>query len=213
MLESYAAMIGPDPDAIISEMDDRASQTGFPTVGRAVGGWLTQLARMVDAHQIFEFGSGFGYSAYWFAQALPSDGRIVLTEIDKDELDDARSYFEQAELTHLAKFEHGDAIEIISSYSGPFDIVLIDNEKERYVDAFRAVREKVRPGGLVVADNITGGPFSLEEVYGTVVNEDPVGNEAADGIATFLTTVGSDPAFETVLLPLGEGLSISHRVE
>jgi predicted O-methyltransferase YrrM len=77
-------------------VDAFADREGFPTVGAAVGGWRALLARAVDAERVFEFGSGFGYSAYWFARELPADGEVVLTEIDEDELDQAREYLEKA---------------------------------------------------------------------------------------------------------------------
>ena len=78
----FARLLGPDTDEIIDEMDEKAEAEGFPTVGPAVGGWLRLVARMVDADRVFEFGSGFGYSAYWMAPAVPDNGQIVLTEID-----------------------------------------------------------------------------------------------------------------------------------
>jgi len=139
-VNAIAEAVRPERDTVLREMDARSDREGFPTVGPQVGGWLSLLARTVTAERIFEFGSGFGYSAYWFARALDADGEIVLTEIDADELDDAREYFERGGVADRAHFEHGDAIDIVDQYDGPFDVVLIDNEKERYTEAFEAVR-------------------------------------------------------------------------
>lgn len=210
-VETFAATVGPQPDDVLREMDARAEETGFPTVGPAVGGWLYLLARLVDARRIFEFGSGFGYSAYWFARALPDDGEVVLTEIDEDELEDAREYLARGGFDDRAIFEAGDAIEIVDRYDGPFDVVLIDNEKERYVEAFEAAREKVAPGGVVVADNMTGGPFPFETIHELVVEDGDVADGPAGGVAEYLERVRADEAFETTLLPLGEGLAVSRR--
>jgi caffeoyl-CoA O-methyltransferase len=214
--ESFAAAIGPEPDAVIEEMDARAEHEGFPTVGPAVGGWLRLLARAVDAERVFEFGSGFGYSAYWLAPALPADGDLVLTEIDEGELADARDYLERGGYADRATFEHGDAVATVDRYDGPFDLVLLDHEKERYAEAFETVRGKVPVGGLVCADNaMTAGPIEFD-VLRRVVEDDERAVETTDatrGIAEYLETVDADPAFETTLLPLGEGLSVSIRVE
>ena len=209
-MEAYAAAIGPDPDAVLEEMDARAEETGFPTVGPAVGGWLYLLAKLVDAERVFEFGSGFGYSAYWFCRALPADGEVVLTEVDADELADAREYLARGGFDDRARFELGDAVETIDDYEGRFDVALIDNEKERYVEAFEAVRDRIPSGGVVVADNATAGPFDFETVRAAVAGE-AVENAAAEGIADYLETVGDDDAFETTLLPLGEGVAVSRR--
>lgn len=216
-IEQFATAIGTQPDEVLAEMDRRAARTEFPTVGPAVGGWLQQLAGLVGAERIFEFGSGFGYSAYWFARSLPADGEIVLTEIDADELESAREYLGRGGYADRAKFELGDANETIERYEGPFDVVLIDNEKERYVEAFDAVESKVPVGGIVVADNAIAGPFEFETIR-RLVFEDTGGSngddstlDAARGIESYLDHVRSLDAFETTLLPLGEGLVVSRR--
>jgi len=220
-VETLARLISTDGDEIIARMDERADREGFPTVGPEVGGWLELLARATDAKRVFEFGSGFGYSAYWFARGLPADGEVVLTEIDADELDLAREYFAKGEVTIEAKFEHGDAIDIVGEYDGPFDIVLIDNEKHRYREALQAIEGKLRPGSLVLADNaITAGPIDHEQVVSMLSNQETGDttsavdgkaepNEATEGIATYLEYVRSHEQLQTVLLPLGEGLAVS----
>jgi len=211
----FAHAIGPQPDEVLKEMDEYGAEIGFPTVGPAVGGWLATLCRLVDAERVFEFGSGFGYSAYWFARALPPAGEVVLTEIDEDELDRAREYFDRGDLIERATFEHGDAIDYAGEYEGPFDVVLIDNEKHRYEEAFDAIREKVAPGGVVVADNAmtsTSVDFEtvLELVEGGTVSKS---TKSTRGVAAYLERVRADPEFETAAIPLGEGIAVSHRTE
>ncbi len=216
-LEKFATTIGPKPDEILLEMNRRAEEIAFPTVGPAVGGWLQQLAALVEAERVFEFGSGFGYSAYWFARAVPANGEIVLTEVDEAELQAARTYLDRGGYIDRATFEHGDALEIINEYDGPFDIALIDNEKDRYVEAFESVRSKVPVGGLIVADNAIRGPFEFETLRRLLRGEiDPTRHdtreiESANGIAAYIDHVTTQDSFETTLLPLGEGVLISRR--
>lgn len=202
--------------AAISESGDlleemEAHGEGFPTVGREVGQFLQVLTRMVDAQAIFEFGSGFGYSAYWFASALPADGQVILTEVDADELDQARTFFERGGLADRAVFEHGDAIEIVAGYDGPFDVVLIDNEKRDYPAALDSVAEKVRTGGVVVADNaMTSTVQDFDAILAALEGDDPgdVDQETA-GVIDYLREVRDDPGWETSVLPLGEGIAVS----
>jgi len=211
-VSAYASAIGPDTDDLIEEMGAQARQTEFPHVGPAVGGWLAMLARLTGAERVFEFGSGFGYSAYWFARELPPGGEVVLTEVDADELDRARDYFARANLDATVHFELGDAIETIDAYDGPFDVVLIDNEKDRYAEAFEAVREKVAPGGVVAADNaVAGGSIDVVDLRAHFEGESVAMNEMTAGIAEYVETVRGAEAFETVLLPLGEGVAVSQR--
>ena len=215
MTEQFARTLAPDPDETIAAMDAWADREGFPTVGPAVGAWLRLLARLTDAERVFEFGSGFGYSAYWMAPAV--DEEIVLTEVDADELQSARDYFEQGGYADRATFEHGDAIDIVERYDGPFDVVLVDNEKRRYTEAFEAVREKVPVGGVVAADNaIEAGVLDFSDIRALLAGEPVESVEASDasrGIAGYLDHVRTDPNFETGLLPLGEGVAASVRVE
>lgn len=211
---------GPEHDEIQTAMAEHAEEQGFPIIGPDAGGFLRLLARLTDARRVFEFGSGFGYSAYWFLQGMNEEGSVVLTEFDADELVMAREFFEQAGLSDRATFEEGDAISLVDDYDGPFDVVLVDNEKHRYVEAFEAVREKVPVGGVVVADNVMAGPVDFDtllahveggerDVIAGMVDAD----ESTRGIAAYLDSVQRDESFETIVLPLGQGLAVSTRVE
>jgi predicted O-methyltransferase YrrM len=208
-----AEALAPDPDEVQREMHDRAEREGFPHVGPTVGAWLGLLTRLVDADRAFEFGSGFGYSAYWIARELPTDGEVVLTEIDEDELAQAEQYFETGGLGQRARFEAGDAMEIVEAVEGPFDLVLIDHQKERYRDAFEAIKPHVAPGGVVLADNaVTAGPIDTADVRALLDGADrPDATDASRGIADYLAHVRADDEFTSGLLPLGEGLSVSRR--
>ncbi|MFD1564783.1 O-methyltransferase [Haloarchaeobius amylolyticus] len=211
----FVRAAGPDPDETLIEMDEYAAAEGFPHVGPEVGAFLRLVAQLTGAERIFEFGSGYGYSAYWFAEALPGDGEIVLTEVDADELELAREYMAAGGYDAIARYEHGDAMAAIDRYDGPFDVVLIDHEKHRYADAFEAVRSRVPVGGVVIADNaITASVVDFDDLLawaeGTPADET---NEHTQGIIDYLETVRADPAFETVIVPLGEGIAVSYRVE
>ena len=208
-----ARALAPAPDDVLREMAERADRESFPTVGPAVGGWLAALVRMTNARRVFEFGSGFGYSAYWIARALPPDGEVVLTEVDGDELDGAREYFADGDLTDRARFEHGDALGVIEEVDGPLDLVLIDHEKARYAEAFEAVRGMVPAGGVLVADNAgTAGPMDPSDVRALLQGEDrPDASAASRGVARYLDRLREAEDFTTGLLPLGEGVAVSVR--
>ncbi|WP_265111328.1 O-methyltransferase [Halosolutus halophilus] len=211
----FVRAVGPESDETLREMDEYAEREGFPHVGPEVGAFLRFVARLADADRIFEFGSGYGYSAYWFADALPDDGEIVLTEVDEDELDLAREYMRRGGYHDRARYELGDAMETIDRYDGPFEVVLIDHQKHRYADAFEVVRSKVPVGGVVVADNaITAGPIEFERLLELAEGEEPDDvNEHTRGIADYLERATGDPAFETIVVPLGEGIAVSYRIQ
>ncbi|WP_290819467.1 O-methyltransferase [Halovivax sp.] len=211
-LQRYLRATGPTHDAIHAEMAAYADEHGFPIIGPDAGGVLRSYAAATDARRIFEFGSGFGYSAYWFLQGMADDGEIVLTEIDADELAMAEEYLERAGVADRASFECGDAIEIADRYEGPFDVVLIDHQKDRYADAFALVRDKLPAGAVVIADNVLSGAVDYRDLLPYVESGESLPDDAnTRGIADYLDTVRADDDFHTVVLPVGSGLAVSTR--
>ncbi|WP_132058680.1 O-methyltransferase [Halorussus amylolyticus] len=205
------AMVAEQND-VLAEMEAHGDEIGFPTVGPGVGSFLRLAARMVNAERIFEFGSGFGYSAYWFAEALPEDGEIVLTEHDADELEQARQYLARGGYADRAVFEEGDALETIARYDGPFDVVLVDCHKDGYPDALDAVREKVAEGGVLIADNaMESGIQDFGKILKILEGDDPDADAETQGIADYLVEVRDSPEFETSAIPLGEGIAVSYK--
>ena len=197
-----------DSEPVIEAMEEHAAATDFPIVGANVGRLLRVAATMVDAERVFEFGSGFGYSAVWFAGALPADGDLHLTDYDATNLDRATEFLERAGYADLATFHAGDAMTAFEETTGSFDVVLIDHEKARYVEAFELAVDRVTDGGIIIADNMMAGPTEPEHVARALSGEKPV-DETTEGIAAYVHRVREDPRFETALVPLGEGISIS----
>ncbi|QZP38550.1 O-methyltransferase [Halobaculum magnesiiphilum] len=222
----FVRATGPEHTDVQAGMAAFADEHDFPNIGPESGAVLRLLARLTDAETVFEFGSGFGYSASWFLRGGAE--RVILTEFDADELDQGREFMTGAGLADRCVFEGGDAMETIERYDGPFDVVLVDHQKERYADAFRAVRDKIAPGGVVAADNIMRGPIDFDALLAAVEGDDgshsdadadggaaalDAANEQTRGIAAYLDAVCDDDAFETTVLPVGSGLAVSTKVD
>ena len=205
---------GPPPDDVLTEMEERASREGFPTVGPEVGRTLALCVRLTGARSVLELGSGFGYSAYWMARALPKGGLVTLIDRDLDLLDDARTYFERGGLDGWATFECGDALEIAEAYDRSFDLVVLDHDTADYVPGFDAIRELVSSGGAVLIDNVAiyEDVLTPHGLLATLEGESAP-NDRTRAVADFLGYVRADSDFETYVLPVGEGLAISCRVE
>jgi predicted O-methyltransferase YrrM len=198
-LERYLEGLLDDPDPVQREMEELARRRGFPIVGPLVGRLLMLLAKATAARRILELGSGFGYSALWFARALPDDGEIVLTEYDRDDSDRSRDFLAGAGLAGKATFLVGDALQLVDSIAGPFDIVFIDVDKEQYPAALDKALPLLRPGGLLIADNVLW--------QGRVVDEEPPEPSTA-GILEFNRRIHADPRLEVAMVPLRDGLAI-----
>jgi len=208
------AAAGLPADEVIEEMDERARRDGFPTVGPEVGRTMAICARMVGAERAFECGSGYGYSAYWLARVLPPDGEVVLTDLDPALLDDAREYFERGGLVDRATFEAGDARELLEARDGPFDFVLIDNGEDEYVETFELARDRLAPGGVIVADNVvvSGEALRTDRLVARLEGEPPDLSERTAAVAAYYEHVRAASEFETAVLPVGEGVTVSVHV-
>lgn len=204
----FVRLNGPEPHPVQVEMAEYARDNGFPIIGPEVGGLLTVFTGMVQADSVMELGSGFGYSASWFARGLPEHGRLVLTEYDADELEMAREFFDRLGISDRATFEVGDALEIVDRYDGPFDIVLMDQEKHQYVAGFEAVRDKLADGGIVITDNVMHGPVEFEEVLAGIEAGGDF-DETTQGVISYLEHVRDASGFETAVIPLGSGIAVS----
>lgn len=209
-VETLLTLASPKPHPVLAEMTEYGDERGFPTVGPGVGQFLTVATRMIQAERVFEFGSGFGYSAAWFAEGLPPSGEIILTDYDEANLETAAEYLDKLEYQGTARFETGDAIESFKETEGRFDVILIDLEKEQYTDAFTRASERLNPGGIIVADNMVAGPVEPEMVTKALRGEGPV-DPATGGVARYIEQVRMAPDFETAFIPLGEGIAVSYK--
>lgn len=205
--------MSPESDAVLDAMDERAERDGFPTVGPEVGRMLALCVRLSNARSALELGSGFGYSAYWIARALPSDGTIILTDRDESLLDDAAEYFGQGNLLDRAVFEPGDALAFAGRCTDSFDLVVLDHDTADYAAGFDIVRELVEPGGALLVDNVAiyGDILTPEQLVATLDGETPP-NDRTKSVAAFLQRLVDDADFETYILPVGEGLAVSYRI-
>lgn len=145
---------------ILLEMERLAAKKRFPIVGPLVGRLLAQMAGAIGARRVFEFGSGFGYSAYWFVKGMNGQGRVVFTDDEEENAQLARGFLKRVGLDSCLQVEVGDALEIIDRQSGTFDIIFIDCDKERYPLAFEKALPRIRPGGLLeTKDGYPEGTF------------------------------------------------------
>lgn len=198
-LEGYLESLLPPADPVRAEMEALATKRGFPIVGPLVGRFLALLVELTGARRVLEMGSGFGYSALWFARALPDDGEVILTEYDAGDCDRARRFLEAGGVAGKASFLVGDALQLVPELDGAFDIVLIDVDKEQYPDALEIALPKVRPGGLLIADNVLW--------FGRVVEERPP-SPSTEGILEFNRRIHADPRLRVATVPLRDGLAL-----
>ncbi len=189
-------------DPVLLEMERVAAERNFPIVNRIVGVTLETLARSIGAQRVFELGSGYGYSAYWFARAVGPNGEVYLTDGDPENEKKALHYLGRAGLVERVRFRVGDAVTSFSEVDGEFDIVYCDIDKEGYPEAWRAARDRVRVGGLYLCDNVLWS--------GRVVEESP--DDTTKAILEHNAMIAADERYLSVIVPTRDGVMVALRV-
>ncbi|MBX2989793.1 MAG: O-methyltransferase [Bacteroidetes bacterium] len=202
LIEEYLKHVSPERDSILTEMETFASKTNFPIVGPLVGRLLTLFASAANARRIFELGSGFGYSAYWFAKGTADDARVICTDTKEENAARAKEWLRRAGLDKKVDFRVGDALDVLASEDGPFDIMFCDIDKHAYPRALSLGIPKLRRGGLFLADNVLW--------KGRILANTP--DETSAAILTFNRMLYSDSRLFTTILPIRDGVSLSMKL-
>jgi caffeoyl-CoA O-methyltransferase len=208
-IEAYmASRLTRFDEPVLLEMEVEAVERGFPIVGRNVGVTLEVLARSVGATLVAEMGSGYGYSAYWFARAVGDGGEVHCTDGDPANERKALEYLGRAHLDEPIRYHVGDAIEELGKLTPPFDVVYNDVDKDGYPAAWRAAREYVRVGGLYICDNV----LWYGRVTGAEPYEDDWQRSTTEAVLEHNRLVAEDERYVSTIVPTRDGVLVAVRV-
>jgi len=201
-IEAYVDALWASPDPVLAAMEALAERRRFPIVGRHTGALLGLLARCVGARRVLELGSGYGYSALWFARALAEDGRVTCTDLSADNRDLARGYFRAAGLESRVDFHVGNGLDIAREQAPGLDIVFNDIDKEEYPRSVDVAVRLLRPGGLFITDNT---------LWRGKVADDGPGDSTTEAVRAFNKLVFSRPDLESIIIPIRDGVTVCRR--
>ena len=199
-VDDYLYSMLPKREAVLTEMEEYATEHDIPIVGPAVARVLQQLALMINARTVFELGSAIGYSTIWWAQAVGEKGQVVYTDGDSKNAERARSYFQRAGVAKRITLHTGDALEFLSEQKQEFDIIFNDVDKEDYPRVLRLVAPRLRRGGLFITDNVLWS--------GRVAQKSP-SDASTKAILEFNRKLSDAKEFYTTLLPIRDGLAVA----
>jgi predicted O-methyltransferase YrrM len=201
---NYAEDVFGQYDDHLAGLMNRAVDAGLPpiAVSADVGRLLKILVSMTEGKVAIELGTLAGYSAIWIARGLADDGRLLTVEFNDHHADFAQSELENAGVADKVDIVRGAALDVLPGIAaevgeGSVDFVFIDAKKDEYVDYYRLLKPLMKPGGLLVADNVYGtGAGWIDEGYGT---------------DEFNRLIADDPDFDAVATPMREGVLIARR--
>ncbi|GAB3639527.1 O-methyltransferase [Spirosoma arcticum] len=171
--------------------------------GHLQGRFLAMISRMIRPRRILEIGTYTGYSALCLAEGLTDDGTLITIDANEELEDFARSYWRQSSLNDKIDLRIGHAADLIPTLDGPFDLVFIDADKRNNSLYFNLIFDKLRPGGIVLADNVLWSGKVVDEVK-------PVDQDTA-AVLAFNQKIQDDPRIENVLLPIRDGIMLIRK--
>jgi predicted O-methyltransferase YrrM len=201
----YLSALRHDPHDRLALIDREGRDEGLPLVYPDTGALLHTLARGCGAARILEIGTCIGYSTLWLATALPATGTLITMEYDAARAARARDHVAAAGCADRVSVIVGDAMRFLHKVAGPFDLIFQDSDKKLYEPMVDRLVELLRPGGLLVADNILWNG----EVVPGFVTQKKYSEEDTAAIVSFSKRVADDPRLYTSFLQVGDGVSVS----
>lgn len=165
--------------------------------GHLQGRFLAMMSSILRPARILEVGTFTGYSAICLAKGLLKDGILHTIELREEDAATARKNFGRANLSDQIILHVGNALSIIPALNEAWDLVFIDADKTNYIEYYKMILPSVKPGGIILADNVL--------FHGQVL-EDPVSGKNAKAIQAFNEYIDADNSVEKVLLTIRDGL-------
>ena len=200
-IEKYMQDLLPPRDAVVAEMESYAAEHSIPIIGPAVARFLAALVTMTKAKRIFELGSAIGYSTIWLARAAGPQAEVHYSDGSQANAERARGYFERAGVASRIHVHIDDALTALASTSGLFDVIFNDVDKSGYPAVLDAVPDRIKAGGLFIADNTLW--------HGSVLNPKETTDRA---VCLFNRRLFESPHFYATQLPIRDGVSVAIRL-
>lgn len=169
--------------------------------GHFQGRVLSMISKLSNPKTILEIGTYTGYSALCLAEGLQTGGVLHTIDHNEELYDFQRKYFDRSNHKDQIKQYVGEALDVLAEIKGPFDLVFIDADKANYSNYFKAIIDKMNPGGVILSDNV---------LWSGKVTEIPnPKDEDTKALIAYNQMMNEDPRIETVLLPIRDGLTVS----
>ena len=209
-LDLYAALhTAPEPPLLAQLTRETHLQLLMPRMssGHVQGRFLSMLSHLLRPRRVLEIGTFCGYATLCLAEGLAADGVLHTIEIDPERETRIRRYVAAAGMTEQVRLHIGAALDVLPGLVDEvWDLVFIDADKRNNAAYFEAVVDQVRPGGLLIVDNVLwGGKVLPEHAVKTGDKDTPL-------VRAFNDQVARDPRVEPVFLPLRDGLLLLRRV-
>ena len=171
--------------------------------GHIQGRFLSLISKIKSPLHILEIGTYTGYGTLCLAEGLATNGKIFTIDKNEELINIQNKYFEESGNRDRIVQLTGNAIDILINLDENFDLIFIDADKENYIKYFEIVSKKLNPNGIIISDNV---------LWSGKVVEESDGDQETNTLKKFNSLLSKDERFETIILPLRDGLSISRLI-
>ncbi|MEM7351983.1 MAG: O-methyltransferase [Acidobacteriota bacterium] len=199
----YLESLLPQRDALLGEMEALAATGDIPISDPEVGQLLTLLARATGARLVVEVGTAIGYGTLCLARGA-SSARVVSIDTSRERIETARGYLTRAGVMGRVELLEGAALEILPTLDEPIDLAYVDAVKTEYRQYIDLLVPRLRPGGMVVLDNLLW--------QGQVAEPAEDEDESTVALREVNQYLVRHPQLDALVLPLGDGLGVATRV-
>lgn len=204
-LHAYIVRHGTRQDDVLRRLAEETAGLGpiaMMQIAPEQGALLTLLARSIGARRAIEIGTFTGYSAISIARGLAEDGRLVCCDVSEEWTAIARKYFREAGLERRIDLKIAPALETVRALpmNQPIDFGFIDADKPSHAAYYEEILKRLRPGGLVVIDNVLWG--------GSVLDPE---EESARAIHALNREIAADPRVDIAMIPVSDGITIARK--
>jgi caffeoyl-CoA O-methyltransferase len=210
-MELFAGVLPPYLDSLVPPrapellaMEEYAREHDFPIIGPACGHLCYALARMTRATRIFELGSGYGYSTAFFARAVKENGGGVVHHVvwDEELSQRARGHLKRLGLDDVVQFHVEEAVGALREHEGGLDIVFNDIDKQAYAASIPVIEDKLRPGGLLIVDNM---------LWHARIFDPQDRSPHTEGVRETTRMLTQSPGWISTLVPIRDGMIVALR--
>lgn len=200
-LETHAS---DEPEILCNLRRETYNKTTQPHMisGYQQGRFLSIISKILQPENILEIGTFTGYATLCMAEGLGENGKITTLDINEDLAYIPQKYFAKSQWSQNIDFQLKDAKQFLAETNEIFDMVFIDADKENYVEYFRLVKPKLKPGAVLMFDNVLW--------YGKVLEEQPK-QKSTQIIKELNDLVAKDQDFENLILPLRDGVNLLRK--
>jgi predicted O-methyltransferase YrrM len=203
-LRNYLDSLVPERPDEMKKMEAHADEVGFPIIGPAAGYFCYQTARLINARSIYELGSGYGYSTAWFAKAVQENGGGIVDHVvwDEELSQMAGRHLSALGYGDIVRYTVGEAVQSLREAEGPFDLIFNDINKPAYPSSLEVIEQKLRPGGVLIIDNM---------IWSGKILDESDQSESTNAIRETTRLLTNNAGWLTTLVPIRDGLIIAYR--